>query len=88
MSRGCLGEDVVDSSGEESFDAADDFFAGFAFLESTRHVVAGGLVVAETNNDCLVECCVGLAVSSTVEAVSLSGARRSVDGCCSTKRSE
>ena len=62
---------LVELSGEVSFEAADDLLFGFAFLEASGHVVAGGLVVAESDDDDLVERGVGLTVASSVESVSL-----------------
>src|SRR3990170_4155101 len=69
-----VGEVVVDAAGEGSFEAADDLFFGSALGEAAGHVVAGGLVVLEADDDDAVEGGVGLAVSSPVEAVSLLGA--------------
>src|SRR3989337_1142086 len=75
-----VGEVVVDVAGEGSFGAADDLFFGSALGEAAGHVVAGGLVVLEADDDDAVEGGVGLAVSSPVEAGSLVGAGGGVDG--------
>ena len=64
-------EVLVELSGEVSFEAADDLSFGFAFFEAPLHVVAGGLVIAESDDDDLVEGGVGLPVSASVESVSL-----------------
>ena len=41
-----LGQGAVDLAGDGSFEAADDFFGGFAFLGASVGVVLGGGVVA------------------------------------------
>jgi hypothetical protein len=60
---------VVDLAGEGSFEAADDFLFGFSLGEAAGHVLAGGLVVSEADDDDPVEGGVGLAVASSVEPV-------------------
>jgi len=81
MSRGGLGvgEGVEDVFGDVSFETADDFGFGEPFLKSSLHVLAGGLVVAESDDDDPVEGGVGLAVSAPVESMSLVAAGGGVD---------
>ena len=83
-----VGEQVVDLSGDVSFQAADDLSAGFAFGLAFLDVCDGGRVVAHTNRCDAPECVVGLAVAAAVEPVSygLPGGR--LDGTCAAQGSE
>ena len=57
-----VGEQLVDLSGDVSFQAADDLSAGFAFGLAFLDVCDGGRVVAHTNRCDAPERVVGLAV--------------------------
>ena len=68
---GWVGDDVVDLSGDEAFEAAHDFLAGLAFGGASGDVGAGAGVVAHSDQDDGVECVVGAAVTAGVEPVAL-----------------
>ena len=65
-----VGEDrSVDLACDVALEAADDFFAGLAFGESSGHVRLRGCVPSESADDDDVERSVGLAVAAAVESV-------------------
>src|SRR5690606_38243028 len=68
---------LVDLSGDESLQAADDVTLGEPFCGASGDVVDGGPVVLHTDDDSAVDGGVGLAVSAPVEAVTVGHPRRS-----------
>ena len=70
LSGSVVGHDVlVDLTGEEPFETADDVLFGEAFGGAAGDVVDGGLVEAHSCYCDSVERCVGLSVAASVEAV-------------------
>lgn len=69
LSGSVVGHDVlVDVAGEEPFEAADDVLFE-AFCGAAGDVVDGGLVESHACYGDSVECCIGLSVPASVEAV-------------------
>src|SRR5690606_35572107 len=70
-------DSLVDLSGDESLQAADDVTLGEPFCGASSDVVDGGPVVLHTDDDSAVDGGVGLTVSAPVEAVTVGHPRRS-----------
>lgn len=64
-----VGESVVDLAGNEAFEAAHDFFAGFVFGGAAFDVSAGSWVVTHANQHDGEQCPVGSPVAATVETM-------------------
>ena len=84
-SAGCEGGEVgsegaVELSGDEAFEAADEFLFGFALGEPAVHVAAGSFAVAEPDDDDHVQSAVGVAVAREVEPVAACAPWRCGDG--------
>ena len=71
---GALFQCVDDGAGEQSFEAADDYVACFAFGVFALEVGAGGGVVAGVSDCNPVERAVELSVAAAVEPVALEAA--------------
>src|SRR6266536_909552 len=75
----CLVECCEHLPGDVAFEAADDLLFGLALLEPPCHVVLGGLMPAQPDQDDPVQRGVGLAVAAAVEAVAGGLARGRLD---------
>src|ERR1700733_5655737 len=71
----------VDFADDGSFEAAEDVFAVQALVGAALPVVAGGLVVAESDQGDGVQGVVGGAVAAAVEAVAVGAAAAGGYGC-------
>lgn len=75
-------------AGEVSFEAAECFFAAFAFLTFFGDVVLGLLVPGQAGESDGVQRFVRSAVASAVEAFAVGGAGGGLDGADSAQRGE
>jgi hypothetical protein len=65
---GVFDHGAVDDVGESSFQGSESFSFGVSYGESSFHVRFGVGVASDLGDGDAVDCCVGLAVASSVES--------------------